>query len=237
MDPMDFVKQAWSSFSVPTQFAPTLDADELDKRIRDLRSVEQWLALNLSLLRTTIQGLEIQRGTLGAIKAMSESFGKAIQPTDHDTARTVARFAAEAAARQANANPNSGPATSIHPTATAPAGPVDWSPSSMPSSGPAAAGAPDDGAVPPPGIPGVNPLAWWEMLQSNFQQIAKAASGAAAADQPADAATPAATTKATGAPAKKRSTPARTARSSTGTGARKASRSTAPSKRSKPESP
>ena len=82
MDTMDFLKRAWSSLSVPTPFAPTLDVAELDKRIADLRAVEQWLGLNQNMLRNTIQGLEIQRGTLGAINAMSDSFGKALRPSD-----------------------------------------------------------------------------------------------------------------------------------------------------------
>ncbi len=45
------------------------DPAELEKRIADLKTVEQWLDFNLTLLRTTIQGLEIQRGTLLALKA------------------------------------------------------------------------------------------------------------------------------------------------------------------------
>lgn len=45
------------------------DPAELAKRIADLKTVEQWLDFNLTLLRTTIQGLEIQRGTLLALKA------------------------------------------------------------------------------------------------------------------------------------------------------------------------
>jgi hypothetical protein len=38
----------------------------------DLRAVESWLQLNLSMLSTTIQGLEIQRSTLAAIKTMAQ---------------------------------------------------------------------------------------------------------------------------------------------------------------------
>jgi len=52
--------------AIPSMMMPTLDVKELDKRISDLRSVEHWLNLNLSLLRTTIQGLDMQRSTLAA---------------------------------------------------------------------------------------------------------------------------------------------------------------------------
>jgi hypothetical protein len=56
--------------ALPSMMMPTLDVKELDKRITDLRSVEQWLNLNLNLLRTTIQGLEMQRSTLAAWQAL-----------------------------------------------------------------------------------------------------------------------------------------------------------------------
>jgi pimeloyl-ACP methyl ester carboxylesterase len=46
-----------------------------DARIADLKAVEQWLNVNQSMLHNTIQGLEIQRGTLAAIRAFSEQAG------------------------------------------------------------------------------------------------------------------------------------------------------------------
>ena len=60
---------------------PTTDPAELEKRITDLKTVEQWLDFNLTLLRTTIQGLEIQRGTLLALKAW-QSQGSESEATD-----------------------------------------------------------------------------------------------------------------------------------------------------------
>lgn len=59
--------------ALPSMMMPTLDVKELEKRIADLRSVEQWLNLNLGLLRTTIQGLEMQRSTLVAWQALGAS--------------------------------------------------------------------------------------------------------------------------------------------------------------------
>jgi hypothetical protein len=52
---------------------PTMDVEELDKRIKELKSVESWLTLNLNVLKTTIQGLEVQRATLGALHAFADS--------------------------------------------------------------------------------------------------------------------------------------------------------------------
>ncbi len=58
---------------VPSMLMPTLDVNELDKRIRDLRTVEHWLDLNLGLLRTTIQALEVQRNAIAAFQAMGRT--------------------------------------------------------------------------------------------------------------------------------------------------------------------
>lgn len=73
-DPLEFVRNMWSNmgFSLPGMITPTLDVDELDKRIGDLKAVEHWLKMNLNALQMTTQGLEMQRATLAAIKAMSE---------------------------------------------------------------------------------------------------------------------------------------------------------------------
>src|SRR5262249_3840909 len=53
--------------SLPSMMVPTLDVDELDKRIGDLRAVEQWLALNAGMLRASIQTLEVQRNTIATL--------------------------------------------------------------------------------------------------------------------------------------------------------------------------
>lgn len=52
---------------------PGFDIAELDKRIKDLKSVESWLSLNLNVLKSTIQTLEVQRATLMAIKSLGEA--------------------------------------------------------------------------------------------------------------------------------------------------------------------
>ena len=56
---------------MPSMLAPTVDVDELDKRIADLRAVQQWLELNAGMLRTTIQTLEVQRATIATLKGIS----------------------------------------------------------------------------------------------------------------------------------------------------------------------
>lgn len=73
-DPMAFIRQLWSgmNFPLPGMVTPTFDSDELEKRITDLRTVEGWLRMNLSMLQMTIQGLEMQKSTLDAVHAMSK---------------------------------------------------------------------------------------------------------------------------------------------------------------------
>lgn len=73
-DPLEFVRSMWNNmgFSLPGMVTPTLDTDELDKRIGDLKAVENWLKINLNMLQMTIQGLEVQRATLAAVQAMSQ---------------------------------------------------------------------------------------------------------------------------------------------------------------------
>lgn len=74
-DPMDFIKNMWGNmgFSLPGMVTPTVDTDELGKRITDLKAVEGWLKSNLSLLQMSIQALEMQRATLMAFQQMSQS--------------------------------------------------------------------------------------------------------------------------------------------------------------------
>lgn len=74
-DPMEFLKNMWGNmgFSLPGMVTPTMDTDELGKRITDLKAVEGWLKSNLNMLQMTIQGFEMQRTTLMALQQMSQS--------------------------------------------------------------------------------------------------------------------------------------------------------------------
>jgi len=71
-DPFEFMKALWNPMGLPMpgMVAPTLDLDAVEKKIADLKSVENWLNLNLNMLRLSIQGLEMQKNTLAAMKVM-----------------------------------------------------------------------------------------------------------------------------------------------------------------------
>ncbi|HLQ01361.1 MAG TPA: PhaM family polyhydroxyalkanoate granule multifunctional regulatory protein, partial [Burkholderiales bacterium] len=57
--------------------APTLGQDEIERRIAELRSVENWLNMNLNVLRATIHGLEMQKSGLAAMRDAAAMGNKA----------------------------------------------------------------------------------------------------------------------------------------------------------------
>ena len=164
--------------------APTLNVEELDKRITELKAVQFWLDQNASALKATIQALEVQKMTLVALQGMNVNMNEMAQ------AFTARMPGAEAA-------------TPAHPPAPAPA------PVSAPAAAEATAPEADSAAKPAGSTGAVDPLQWWGALTQQFQHIASAAMKDAATRNPMDAAIrqgkPAAKT---GAPAK---TPAKRA--------------------------
>lgn len=86
-NPLDMLQGMWNQmgFQLPGMVTPTLDEGELDKQIRDLKSVENWLRMNLSMLQMTIQNLEMQKSALGTFRSMSEHFGQTTGQTGEPT--------------------------------------------------------------------------------------------------------------------------------------------------------
>ncbi len=73
-DPFEMFRRLWGPLGVPLpgMAMPTLDPAEVEKRITDLRSVEAWLSMNLNMVKFSIQGLELQKATLQAMRAATE---------------------------------------------------------------------------------------------------------------------------------------------------------------------
>jgi hypothetical protein len=165
-DTLEFVKNLWGGMGVPGVGmpglgAPQMSTEDLDKRITDLKTVETWLNLNLTMLRSSIQALEVQRGTIAALKSMTDSMTQAMGKAGDQTASLppFAAFFNAAGAPQ----PGTGTAASGGAQATAPGG------------------ATADAAMAPA-------MAWWNLLQDQFRQaVASAipADGAAAGSAPA----------------------------------------------------
>jgi hypothetical protein len=128
--------------------APLTNIEELDKRVTDMRAVEQWLKLNLNMLQSAIQALEVQRATLATLRA----FGA--------YAQTSVESAHQAATEKAKA------ASAGWPMGGATAKPEAPKEEASPENDDEAAA---QQSAPPPGF---DPTGWWNVLQSQFNQLA-----------------------------------------------------------------
>lgn len=155
---MDWIRQMWggSPESGMAGFAaPTLDVEQIERRITDLKAVESWLQTNAAVLRTTIQALEVQRNTILAL----QSFGNF------------------AAAGGAATEPRAGAVPDDWPmTARAAAGRAAEDAASRPSGGEEAPRAADTAAGAAQASMGQANV-WWNLLQDQFARVAAAASG------------------------------------------------------------
>ena len=52
---------------------PTIDPDEIEKKIAELRVVENWLKTNLGMVDMTIKTLEMQKAAVEAMQASAEA--------------------------------------------------------------------------------------------------------------------------------------------------------------------
>jgi hypothetical protein len=136
-DPMDFLKNMWGNmgFALPGMVTPTLDVDELDKRITDMKAVEGWLKMNLSGLQMTIQGLEMQRHTLAAFKAMSEAQSASYTDANSSAAANTANPFANPALWPWNVMTQAAAAATAPSTASATPGAADAGKAQSGSSG------------------------------------------------------------------------------------------------------
>jgi hypothetical protein len=142
--------------------APTINPEELDKRIEELRTVQYWLEQNARMLGATIQALEVQRMTLSTLKTMNVQMDAL---RDSMLLKMPGAPEVEAAAKASAAARPAAP-----PNAEAPAATKADSRSAPKPATPAAPGA-------------VDPLQWWGALTKQFGELASAAmkEGAAAA--------------------------------------------------------
>jgi hypothetical protein len=97
------VKNAGSALpNIGQWVAPTLNPEELEKRIEELRTVQFWLEQNARMLGATIQALEVQRMTLSTLKTMNVQMDDLRESL---TLRVPTPAAAEAPAAEAAAAP------------------------------------------------------------------------------------------------------------------------------------
>jgi hypothetical protein len=78
---MEMMRQAWAGLAGPGGLAqslpmtPPMNLPDLERRIAELRSVESWLRMNLSMLSSTIQGMEVQRSTIATLRSFVDTLG------------------------------------------------------------------------------------------------------------------------------------------------------------------
>jgi hypothetical protein len=134
-----------SGATSPGWVAPTLDPEELEKRIQELKTVQFWLEQNAKAVGATIQALEVQRMTLATLKGMNMSF--------HDLADSLKFKTPE---------PDAEPKFSF----TQPSEPkAETQPKAKPRK-------PRASKVQPAGAMGMDPSHWWGSLTDQFQHIA-----------------------------------------------------------------
>lgn len=179
-DPLGFIKKLWGDMQLPGMVTPTISVDELDKQIKDLKTVESWLTVNMNMLRGTIQALEVQRATIAALKTMGESFAqsttstakagaKSAEPNHtqwpmHQHADTISEAQADAENDLEEDEVEDAPEPSSTTTQTT------ETTQQAPNTGDGAESAYS------------NPAAWWNVLQNQFKQ----ALGNALKDEEAD---------------------------------------------------
>ena len=186
------VKNAGSALPSMGQWvAPTLNPEELQKRIDELKTVQFWLEQNARMLGTTIQALEVQRMTLSTLKTMN------VQMTDLRDAMKVAPVASAGSAASAavGSMANSFGADALMqaarnamggiPGVAKPAAAPEPGPAPEPAPAPATKARPKAAAAEPPAVAAagvVDPMQWWGALTKQFTQLAATAMKDSATD-------------------------------------------------------
>jgi hypothetical protein len=70
-DLFEWMQKMWNpmSFPVPGMLTPTADIGEIEKKIRELKTVENWLTMNVGFVQMTIKTLEMQKAALESLGA------------------------------------------------------------------------------------------------------------------------------------------------------------------------
>ncbi|MBI4191289.1 MAG: hypothetical protein HY525_12225 [Betaproteobacteria bacterium] len=81
-DWFDFMQKMWNplSFPLPGMITPTVNIEEIEKKIGELKSVENWLTINTGFVQMTIKTLEMQKAALESLRAAGEAAGKPVKP-------------------------------------------------------------------------------------------------------------------------------------------------------------
>ncbi len=76
-DMLEFMQKMWNpmGFPLPGMVAPTINVEEIDRKLVELHNVENWLKMNLAFLQMTIKTLEMQKSALEALSGKGTEKG------------------------------------------------------------------------------------------------------------------------------------------------------------------
>lgn len=158
---MEMMRKAWSGLAGPgglaqsLPMAPPMNLEDLERRINELRTVESWLRMNLSMLSSAIQGMEVQRSTITTLRSFVAGAAKGADASPLEVVLGLKPASAQ-------------PAASAQASAAASAPTSDDKTSA--SAGADAANMADQASQAAQSAS----QAWWSLLQQQFNQIATA---------------------------------------------------------------
>src|SRR6185295_11094670 len=77
-DLFEWMQKMWNpmSFPMPGMLTPTANVEEIQNKIRELKTVENWLTMNVGFVQMTIKTLEMQKAALESLGAAAADKNK-----------------------------------------------------------------------------------------------------------------------------------------------------------------
>ena len=82
-DFFEFMQKMWNpmGFPIPGMIAPTMNVEDLDKKIAELKAVETWLTMNTGFVQMTVKTLQMQRAGLESLQAAGKTAADSVKKT------------------------------------------------------------------------------------------------------------------------------------------------------------
>jgi len=70
-DWLEFMQKMWNpmSFPIPGMAMPTVNVGDIEKKIAELKAVENWLTMQVGFAQMTVKTLEMQKAALESLAA------------------------------------------------------------------------------------------------------------------------------------------------------------------------
>lgn len=74
-DWFELMQKMWSpmSYPMPGMFTPTVNVEDIEKKLAELRAVETWLTVNIGFVQMTIKTLEMQKAALDSLSTAAST--------------------------------------------------------------------------------------------------------------------------------------------------------------------